>query len=198
MIYGYARVSSKDQKLERQVDAMIQYGVAEDNIFCEKKSGKNFEREEYLAVKEILREGDLLYIDSLDRIGRDYDGIIKEWKSITRDINADIVCLDNENIFDSRKFKSMGDYGKLFEDMILSAFAWGADQERKKMLERQKAGIEAAKRRGEYNPGRPSKRAEGYDIIKQQVERGEMGVMEAVRELGISKATWYNWLKETA
>ncbi len=80
----------------------------------------------------MIREGDLVYVDALDRLGRDYDGIILEWKHITREVGADIVCLDNETLFDSRKFKTMGDFGKVMEDQFLSLLAYVAEQERKK------------------------------------------------------------------
>lgn len=93
----------------------------------------------------MIREGDLIYIDALDRLGRDYDGIITEWKYITRDLNADIVCLDNETLFDSRKFRTMGDFGKVMEDQFLSLLAYVAEQERKKNRQRQAEGIEIAK-----------------------------------------------------
>ena len=83
-------------------------------------------------MRLMIREGDLVYIDALDRLGRDYDGIISEWKYITREINADIVCLDNETLFDSRKFKTMGDFGKVMEEQFLSLLAYAAEQERKK------------------------------------------------------------------
>lgn len=108
----------------------------------DKQSGKDFDRPRYQAMQLMLREGDLVYVDALDRLGRDYDGIIAEWKYITREIGADIVCLDNEIPFDSRKFKTMGDFGKVMEDQFLSLLAYVAEQERKKNRSRQAEGIE--------------------------------------------------------
>lgn len=102
----------------------------------------------------MIREGDLVYLDALDRLGRNYDGIISEWKYIIREINSDIVCLDNETLFDSRKFKTMGDLGKLLEDQFLSMLAYVAEQERKKNRQRQAEGIEVAKADG-VKFGRP-------------------------------------------
>ncbi|PGK02531.1 recombinase, partial [Bacillus cereus] len=96
-------------------------------------------------MKEIIREGDLVYIDSLDRLGRNYNGVITEWKFITRELKADIVVLDNETLFDSRKFKGMGDMGKLMEDQFLSLLSYVAEQERNKIRQRQAEGIAAAK-----------------------------------------------------
>lgn len=196
MIYGYIRVSTAEQRLDRQFDAMLALGIPSKNIFVDKKSGKNFDREGYQSVKSKLQSGDLLYVDSLDRLGRDYDGIIEEWKTITRKINADIVCLDKADIFDSRKFKEMGDIGKVMEDTILSTMAYVAEQERKKMLRRQREGIEAAKARGLYNPGRPKLNVDGFDSLYEKTQTGELTVSKAALQLGISRRTWYNLVKE--
>jgi DNA invertase Pin-like site-specific DNA recombinase len=129
-------------------------GIEDHFIFVDKQSGKDFDRPQYKAMKSVIRQGDLVYIDALDRLGRNYDEIIKEWKHITREINADIVILENEFLFDSRKFKSMGDMGKLMEDQFLSLLAYVAEQERKKILQRQKEGIAEAKTKGKHL-GRP-------------------------------------------
>jgi DNA invertase Pin-like site-specific DNA recombinase len=98
-------------------------GIAEERIYIDRKSGKDFNRLRYQVLRARLEAGDILYLDSLDRLGRDYDGIIHEWKHITRIITADIVVLDNEELFDSRKFRTMGDIGKLLEDQLLSTLA---------------------------------------------------------------------------
>lgn len=196
MIYGYIRVSTAEQCLDRQFDAMLALGISSENIFVDKKSGKNFDREGYQSVKSKLQSGDLLYVDSLDRLGRDYDGIIEEWKTITRKINADIVCLDKADLFDSRKFKEMGDIGKVMEDNLLSTMAYVAELERKKMLRRQREGIEAAKARGLYNPGRPKVNVDGFDSLYEKTQAGELTVSKAALQLGISRRTWYNLVKE--
>lgn len=109
MKLAYGRVSAKDQNPERQLVKFLELGVEDRFIFVDKQSGKDFERPRYQAMRMMLREGDLVYMDALDRLGRDYDGIISEWKHITREINAEIECLENEALFDSRKFKTMGD-----------------------------------------------------------------------------------------
>ena len=196
MIYGYIRVSTAEQRLDRQFDAMLALGISSENIFVDKKSGKNFDREGYQSVKSKLQSGDLLYVDSLDRLGRDYDGIIEEWKTITRKINADIVCLDKADLFDSRKFKEMGDIGKVMEDNLLSTMAYVAELERKKMLRRQREGIEAAKARGLYNPGRPKVNVDGFDSLYEKTQTGELTVSKAALQLGISRRTWYNFAKD--
>lgn len=145
---AYIRVSSKDQSVERQVAKMKELKIEERFIFIDKQSGKDFDRPQYQTMKKILREGDLLYMDSLDRLGRDYDGIIQEWKHITRKINADIIVLENSSLFDSRKFKEMGDMGKLMEDQFLSLLSYVAEQERKKIKQRQSEGIALARLKG--------------------------------------------------
>lgn len=148
MKIGYARVSAKDQNPERQLKKFRDIGIEERYIFIDKQSGKDFNRPQYQGMLLIIREGDLLYLDALDRLGRDYDGIIREWKYITRELNADIVVLENETLFDSRKFRTMGDLGKLMEDQFLSLLSYVAEQERKKNKQRQAEGIEVAKKNG--------------------------------------------------
>ena len=124
------RLKTKIRK--RQLIKFRELGIEERFIFVDKQSGKDFERPRYQAMRLMIRESDLVYLDALDRLGRDYDGIIAEWKYITRELNADIVCLDNETLFDSRKFKMMGDLGKLLEDQFLSMLAYVAEQEKEK------------------------------------------------------------------
>ncbi|MBZ5753633.1 recombinase family protein [Metabacillus rhizolycopersici] len=154
MNIGYIRVSSKEQNIDRQVTKMKTLGIEDRFTFIDKQSGKDFDRPQYKAMKGVIREGDLVYIDALDRLGRNYDEIIKEWKHITREINADIIVLENESLFDSRKFKNMGGMGKLMEDQFLSLLAYVAEQERNKILQRQKEGIAVAKAKGKHL-GRP-------------------------------------------
>ncbi len=119
-VYGYIRVSSKDQNEDRQRYKMEQKGVDERFLFVDKASGKDFERPEYKLLRRVINKGDLIYMDALDRLGRNYDEVLAEWKYITREVGADIVLLDNESLFDSRKFRAMGDMGKLMEDQFLS------------------------------------------------------------------------------
>jgi len=154
MDVGYIRVSTSEQNIERQLTKMQQLGIEERFTFIDKASGKDFNRPQYQAMKNVIRKGDLVYIDALDRLGRNYEAIISEWKHITRTINADIVVLENETLFDSRKYKNMGDMGKLMEDQFLSLLAYVADQERQKMLKRQAEGIAEAQKQGRHL-GRP-------------------------------------------
>ncbi len=195
MNLGYVRVSAKDQNEGRQMDKMRALGIEERFIFVDKASGKDFDRPQYQAMRRIIREGDLLYIDALDRLGRDYDGIISEWKYITRELNADIVVLENENLFDSRKFKSMGDMGKLMEDQFLSLLGYVAEQERKKIKQRQEEGIRKALREGRAY-GRPKMEVDRFPEVYQQWKAGQITAVRAMDTLGISKNTFYRRVKE--
>ncbi|MDF0729016.1 recombinase family protein [Cytobacillus sp. S13-E01] len=199
---AYIRVSSKDQNIERQYKKMLELGIEERLIFIDKQTGKDFERPEYKLMKRFIREGDLLYIDSLDRLGRNYDGVISEWKHITRELKADIIVLDNESLFDSRKFKEMGDMGKLMEDQFLSLLSYVADQERKKIKQRQAEGIAIARDKGIL--GRPkitfnSLSKEQKHIITTYYnswKRKEITAVKFYEMLDLKKNTFYKVIKQ--
>ena len=203
MNIGYIRISDASQNIDRQLIKMNEMEIEERFIFIDKQSGKDFEREQYQAMKKVIREGDLVYVDALDRLGRDYDGIIKEWKEITRDLGADIVVLENETLFDSRKFKSMGDMGKLMEDQFLSLLSYVADQERKKIRQRQAEGIAVAKTKGKHL-GRPkmdlSTLSKEQKMILESFygtwKTGEITAVEFMGKLGLKNNTFYKIVKE--
>lgn len=196
MMFGYARVSTKEQNLERQIIKFIEKGITDRNIYSDKESGKNFDREGYQTLRRIVRKGDLIYFDALDRLGRDYDGIISEWKYFTREVGVDIVVLENESLFDSRFFKQQGDIGKLMEDMFLGLLAFVAEQERKKNLQRQAEGIAVAQRNG-VKFGRPeAKPDEAFIAAYKRVQSEEITAAAACRELGISPPTYYRRVKQ--
>lgn len=177
--YAYIRVSTVDQNEKRQIETMKQLGVLEENMFIDKASGKNTDRPLYQKMRGIIRENDLIFMDDLDRLGRNYDDVIAEWKYFTRTIKADIVITSNAELFDSRKFKQMGDIGKLLEDQFLSMLAFVADQERKKLRRRQTEGIAIAKKEGKYK-GRKAKLVPGGD------EEVRMNAIIAAYENGVS------------
>ncbi|MEK3698178.1 recombinase family protein [Paenibacillus sp. FSL R10-2199] len=196
MKIAYGRVSTKEQNVERQLLKFRELGIEERFVFVDKQSGKDFDRPRYQAMRLMLREGDLVYVDALDRLGRDYDGIIAEWKYITREIGADIVCLDNEILFDSRKFKTMGDFGKVMEDQFLSLLAYVAEQERKKNRSRQAEGIEVARTEG-VTFGRPKREIDNTFIeVYETWKSGEFTATEAMRRIGMKKPTFYRRVKE--
>lgn len=201
--YGYLRVSTKDQNEERQRRKMIDKGVQERKIFCDKKSGKDFDRPEYQTLRRVIGEGDLLYIDALDRLGRNYDQVINEWKYITRELKADIVILENETLFDSRKFKEMGDMGRLMEDQFLSLLSYVADQERKKMKQRQAEGIAVAKEDGKHL-GRPQINLNTLSNDQQRTlhqnyplwKNGDITAISFMKLLDLKRGSFYKIIKE--
>lgn len=152
MIYAYARVSAKDQNLQRQIAAFREFGIENGSIFSEKKSGKDFERKEYKRLLKRLKAGDLLVIKSIDRLGRSYAQIIEEWNRITNTIGADILVLDMP-LLDTRT-KSDTLVGKFISDIVLQVLSFVAENERENIRIRQAEGIKAAKERG-VRFGRP-------------------------------------------
>ncbi|MCC3378518.1 recombinase family protein [Paenibacillus farraposensis] len=193
---AYGRVSAKDQNPERQLVKFRELGVEERYIFVDRMSGKDFKRPKYQAMRLLIREGDLVYLDALDRLGRDYDGIISEWKYITREIGADIVCLDNETLFDSRKFKTMGDFGKVMEDQFLSLLAYVAEQERKKNRQRQAEGIEVARAAG-VTFGRPRQVIDDKFVqAYKDWKAGHLTATAAMEKVGMKRTTFYRRLRE--
>lgn len=193
-VFGYARVSSKDQNLDRQLDALKPYVTDPDrDIYTDKKSGKDFNRDGYKALLAALRGGDTLYIVSLDRLGRDYTDIQAQWAYITQTIGADIVVLDMP-LLDTR---NSGDIDKRFiSDLTLQILSYVAQKERESIKARQAAGIEAAKKRG-VEMGRPNvKRPDGWDAVIYKVRNSEITSVQAMKELGLKKTTYYKLLKE--
>jgi len=195
MKLGYVRVSDQSQKTDRQINKLKKLDIEERFIFIDKKSGKNFDRDQYQAMKRIIRKGDLIYIDALDRLGRNYEGVIHEWKEITRSLGADIVVLDQESLFDSRKFKSMGDTGKLMEYQLLSLLSYVAEQERNKIRQRQREGIDLAlSQKRPY--GRP--KAKITDTLRAaylQWKKGNITAVEAMAKSDTKPTTFYKLAK---
>jgi DNA invertase Pin-like site-specific DNA recombinase len=202
-IYGYIRVSTKDQNEQRQLHKMIERGIEARRIFVDKASGKDFDRPQYQLLRKVLSENDLVYVDALDRMGRNYDEVIKEWKYMTRELKADIIVLENESLFDSRKFRDMGDMGRLMEDQFLSLLSYVADQERKKIRQRQAEGIAVAKFQGKHL-GRPQLNLstlsrKKLDIIEETYLKWKSGEVTGVlfmEMLELKKNTFYKIMKE--
>ena len=192
--YGYIRVSSKDQNEARQIKKMIELGLDSKNLFIDKASGKDLNRDSYQALMQTVTKGDLILLDSLDRLGRNYFDIIEQWKELTRDRGIDIRCLDLE-FFDSAKFSEMGDIGICVEDMLLSLLAYVAQTERKKTKQRQAEGIAIAKAEGKYK-GR-KKTSYTSELLEQaQVVLKEKGKRAAARFLGVNPCTIYAMIKD--
>lgn len=192
--YGYVRVSSKDQNEARQLDKMRELEIEDKNIFIDKASGKDLEREQYQKLISIVEEGDEIIFDSLDRLGRDYDDLTIEWRRLTREVGCDLKALDLE-FFDSALFRSMGDIGKCVEDMLLSLLAYVAQTERKKNRQRQAEGIAIAKSLGKYK-GKPKTifPVELIDAANKALR--EEGKSAAAKILNVSRITVYRMIED--
>ncbi len=152
-IYGYVRVSTREQNEDRQMIALVGVNVPEQNIYVDKQSGKDFERPEYKRLLRKLGEDDLLYIKSIDRLGRNYEEILEQWRVITKEKKVDIVVLDMP-LLDTRRGKDL--VGTFLSDVVLQILSFVAENERGNIRQRQREGIEAAKKRG-VQFGRPQK-----------------------------------------
>lgn len=192
-VFGYARVSSKEQNEERQLSAFQKFGIDERDIYVDKQSGKDFNRKEYLTLKNILRENDLLVIKSIDRLGRNYDMIVNEWKDITKNIKADIVVIDMP-LLDTRKNKDL--LGTFISDIVLQILSYVAEQERTFIKQRQKEGILVAKNNG-VKFGRPKiEKPQNFDIVVNKWKNKEIKSKEAMKLLGLKANTFYNMVKD--
>ena len=190
--YGYVRVSTKEQNEDRQLLAMQQVGIPIDRIFIDKQSGKDFDRPEYQKLLRVLKEGDLLLVKSIDRLGRDYEEIIEQWRYITKEIKSDIKVIDMP-LLDTRK--SGNDLtGTFVADLVLQILSYVAQTERENIHQRQKEGIAAAKLRG-VKFGRPRKDVpERFWQLKEDWEDQKITSREAARQLSIAQDTFLRWV----
>lgn len=184
---GYARVSTTEQHLDRQIAALINMGVSEENIYMDKQSGKSFDRINYKKMIEELQEGDILYTLSIDRLGRNYDEIIAQWQHITKDIKADIVILDMPLLDTTTKNDDLT--GRFVADLVLQILSYVAQKERESIIARQQYGIQKAKAEGKYIKKQLDQ--EQFVKLKTDVELGRLTVTTAASELGITRKTWY-------
>ena len=187
--YAYARVSARDQNLERQIAAFVEFGIDRRCIYADKKSGKDFERRGYVRLIKKLKSGDLLVIKSIDRLGRNYDSIIKEWSYITGTVGADIVVMDMP-LLDTRT-KSDTLMGKFISDIVLQVLSFVAENERANIRERQADGIRIAKQNG-VKFGRPCRvysdefLAVAYDFLNKRTTAAA-----AMKLLGLKQDNFY-------
>ena len=194
-IYGYVRVSSKDQCEDRQLLALKEFGVVERNIYTDKISGKNFNRPQYHRLMKKLKQRDVVVILSIDRLGRNYDEIQNQWRIITKEKQADIVVLDMP-LLDTRKSLNNDLTGTFIADLVLQILAYVAQIERENIKQRQKEGIHAAKCRG-VQFGRPRKNIpDNFDDVKGKWEKSEINSRQAAQILGISQNTFLRWSHE--
>ena len=192
-VYGYVRVSSADQNEERQLMAMRDKNVPERRIYTDKKSGKNFERPQYKKLVKKLKKGDLLYILTIDRLGRNYEEIQTQWRILTKEIGIDIAVIDMP-LLDTRKDKDL--MGTFIADIVLQILSFVAQSERENIKKRQAEGIAAAKKRG-IKFGRPAiPLKDGFSDIVLSYLKGNIGAEKASRMCGVSQSTFYRRLKE--
>ena len=192
-IYGYARVSSKEQNEDRQIQALLDNDVEDRFIFVDKQSGKDFCRNQYQILKNALRENDLLVVKSIDRLGRNYNMIIGEWRDITKNIKADIRVLDMP-ILDTSKNKEL--LGTVITDIVLGLLSYVAEQERTFINQRQREGIVIALSKG-VKFGRPKiEKPHNFDDVVFRWKNKEIKTKEAMELLNLKPNTFYNFINE--
>lgn len=192
-IYGYVRVSSTDQNEERQMVALAEAGVPKKNIFMDKQSGKSFDRPQYKKMVKKLKSGDLLYVLSIDRLGRNYEEIQNQWRIITKEIEADICVLDMP-LLDTRQGKDL--MGTFIADLVLQILSFVAQSERENIKKRQEQGIAAAKAKG-VRFGRPEIPVpDNFEKLVKDWEKKRISFEEILKLCNMSEATFYRKLRE--
>ena len=186
-IYGYIRVSSRDQNEDRQLDAMNQLKIVPKNIYIDKQSGKDFERPEYKKLFKRLRRDDLLYIKSIDRLGRNYEEIQNQWRILTKEKGIDIVVMDMP-LLDTRRGKDL--MGTFLSDIVLQVLSFVAENERVNIRQRQAEGIAAAKARGIHLGRPPQPMPENFHQVYQRWKSGRITGVEAAKECGMPPTTF--------
>lgn len=194
MKYGYIRVSTKEQNIDRQLTAILKEWIEMNKIYIDKASGKDFNRKKYKKLIRKLKAGDELYIKSIDRLGRNYDEIIKEWNVITKEKNAEIIVLDFP-LLDTRT-KTCDLTGKFIADIVLQILSYVAQIERENTHQRQMEGIKEAKKRG-VKFGRSKKDVpKDFEKVANQWSKKEVSLRSGAKQLNVSHTTFSKWLKE--
>lgn len=188
-IFGYVRVSSADQNEERQLKAMRQMGVQQDHIFVDKQSGKNFMRPQYTKLTHKLQQGDLLYLLSIDRLGRNYKEVQEQWRMLTKEIGVDICVIDMP-LLDTRTGKDL--MGAFIADLVLQILSFVAQKERENIRCRQKEGIAAAKARGVQFGRPPAPLPKNFDELYRAWRRNQISLRQAALECRMPTATFYS------
>ena len=192
VIYGYARISTREQNEARQCIALVEAGVQESKIYIDKCSGKDFERINYKKLVRRLKQGDVLIVKSIDRLGRNYEEILDQWRVLTKEKGSDIVILDMP-LLDTRRNKDLT--GTLIADIVLQLLSYVAETERSFIRQRQREGIKIALENGTRFGRRPMVRPEGFEALKEQYQAGMLSAREAARQLGIAHSTFLSWAK---
>ena len=186
-LYGYIRVSTREQNEDRQILALKELAIPEKNLFMDKQSGKDFERPQYRKMVRKLKKDDLLYIKSIDRLGRNYSEILEQWRILTKEKGVDIVVLDMP-LLDTRRGKDL--MGTFLSDIVLQVLSFVAENERTNIRQRQAEGIAAAKARG-VRFGRPPKSLpENFHHLYQQWKNGKITGSAAAKQCGMPLSTF--------
>ena len=194
MNYGYARVSSKDQNERRQLDALLDFGVQREKIYVEKQSGKDFNREKYKRLVQKMQKGDTLIIKSIDRLGRNYDEILEQWRILTKEKQIAIVVLDMP-LLDTGQAKDLT--GTLIADIVLQLLSYVAQTERELIRQRQAEGIAAAKARGVKFGRKAMAVPTAFEDCKNRWLQGQITSRQAAKMLQVSQSTFIRWAKRT-
>ena len=187
MVYGYARVSTREQNEERQLISLREYGVENKNMFIDKQSGKDFERDNYKKLMKKIRKDDVIAVKSIDRLGRNYKEIIEQWRIITQVKKADIIVLDMP-LLDTTKNKDL--MGTFVADLVLQVLSFVSETERANIRQRQAEGIAAAKARGVKFGRKRQYFPKDYIHIYKRVKNGEIMIKDAVALMGVSERTY--------
>lgn len=193
MEYGYARVSTKEQNEERQLIALREFGIEDSDIFVDKQSGKDFERKSYQQLLRKLKSGDTLVVKSIDRLGRNYDEILEQWRIITKEKHAAVVVLDMP-LLDTRQNRDLT--GTLIADIVLQLLSYVAQTEREFIRQRQAEGIAAARERGVQFGRRPAEKPPEYEMIHRAWQQGVISARSAAERMGVAPNTFLKWAKE--
>ena len=191
-MYGYIRVSTKEQNEDRQRIALLEFGVPEENIFMDKQSGKDFNRPAYIELMKILQKDDVLVIQSIDRLGRNYNEILEQWRFITKEKGVAVVVVDLP-LLDTRKGRDLT--STLIADIVLQLLSYVAQTEREFIRKRQAEGIAAAKARGVRFGRDPMPIAEGFEDVYTDWAENKISAREAGRRLGVSYMTFLKWAR---
>lgn len=194
-IYGYIRVSTRDQNEDRQRIAMHEAGVEDCRIFMDKQSGKDFERPGYRRLMRKMKPGDTLIIKSIDRLGRNYDEILKQWRLITKEKHVAVAVLDMP-LLDTRQGRDLT--GTLIADIVLQLLSYVAQTEREFILQRQAEGIAAAKQKGVRFGRKPMERPDMFEAVYRDWEAGKLSARAAAHILQVSHTTFLRWVKASA
>lgn len=194
MNYGYARVSSKDQNERRQLDALLDFGVQREKIYVDKQSGKDFNREKYKRLVQKMQKGDTLIIKSIDRLGRNYDEILEQWRILTKEKQIAIVVLDMP-LLDTGQAKDLT--GTLIADIVLQLLSYVAQTERELIRQRQAEGIAAAKARGVKFGRKAMAVPTAFEDCKNRWLQGQITSRQAAKMLQVSQSTFIRWAKRT-